>query len=204
VVGVVYAVLLGFATVVVWEKFRDAEAAVVQEAGALAALNRLANGLEQPAAERIQAQLQAYARTAIADDWPAMSHGTGSRAVGVALDGLYAAVLAHQDHGPGEIAILQEMLGQLNTMTQARRERLTLSAGIIPGVVWTCLVVGALITVSFTFFFGATSLVAQVLMNGLLSLLISLSLLVIVEINFPFTGPVNVSAQPLLEWLARV
>ena len=33
-VGVIYAVLLAFAEIVVWEKFSDAETAVVQEAGA--------------------------------------------------------------------------------------------------------------------------------------------------------------------------
>jgi hypothetical protein len=38
-VGVIYAVLLAFAVIVVWEKFRDAETAVLQEAGASATLS---------------------------------------------------------------------------------------------------------------------------------------------------------------------
>jgi Na+/proline symporter len=204
VVGVVYAVLLGFAIVVVWEKFHDAESAVVQEVGAIASLYRLSGGLEKPAAELIQAQLQTYAHTVITDDWPAMNHGTGSRAVSSALDALYAAVMLHKDHGPGEIAILQEMLNQLDTMTQARQARLSLAEGIIPGVVWMVLVTGAFICVIFTFFFGTSSLVAQVMMNGLLSLLIFMALFVIVEINYPFTGPFSVPPAPLIEWLARV
>ncbi len=33
-VGVIYAVLVAFAVIVVWEKFSDAQAAVVQEGGA--------------------------------------------------------------------------------------------------------------------------------------------------------------------------
>jgi hypothetical protein len=45
-VGVIYAVLLAFAVIVVWEKFTDAETAVVQEAGAAATLYPLASGLE--------------------------------------------------------------------------------------------------------------------------------------------------------------
>ena len=35
-VGVIYAVLLAFAVIVAWEKFSDAETAVIQEAGASA------------------------------------------------------------------------------------------------------------------------------------------------------------------------
>ena len=39
-VGVIFAVLLAFAVIVVWEKFSDAETAVIQEAGAAATLYR--------------------------------------------------------------------------------------------------------------------------------------------------------------------
>ena len=35
-VGVIYAVLLAFAVIIVWERFTDAESAVVQEAAAAA------------------------------------------------------------------------------------------------------------------------------------------------------------------------
>ena len=43
-IGVIYAVLLAFAVIVAWERFSDAEAAVVHEAGAAATLYRLAGG----------------------------------------------------------------------------------------------------------------------------------------------------------------
>ena len=203
VVGVLYAVLLGFATVVTWEKFRDAEAAVLQESSAIAALNRLADGLEQPAADQFRVQLQSYVHAVITQDWPAMNAGGWSWAVSQDVDGLYASVIVHQKHGPGEAAILSAMLGQLDSVTQARRARLVLAAGIIPGVVWVILVSGAVITVLFTFFFGSTSLAAQVLMNGLLSGLVFIALWVILEINFPFSGPVQVSQYPLSELLER-
>ncbi len=48
-VGVIYAVLLAFAVIVVWEKFNDAETAVLQEAGAAATLYRLAAGPDREA-----------------------------------------------------------------------------------------------------------------------------------------------------------
>ena len=45
-VGVLYAVLLAFAVIVVWEKFSDAENNVAQEAGAAATIYRLSWGIE--------------------------------------------------------------------------------------------------------------------------------------------------------------
>jgi Na+/proline symporter len=44
-VGVLYAVLLAFAVIIVWEKFSEAEHSVAQEAGAAATLYRLAEGI---------------------------------------------------------------------------------------------------------------------------------------------------------------
>jgi hypothetical protein len=197
VIGGVYAVVLGFATVVVWEKFRDAESAVMQEAAAISSLDRLVNTLDKPSAQRIRARLQAYDRAAIEDEWPAMSRGGASPLVSKALDELYAAVLAQNQQGSRESAILQAQLTQLNGLTQARRERLDLASGIVPGVVWLVLISGAVVTMTFTLFFGASSLLAQAVMNGLLSFLIFMTLLVIQEINFPFSGSLKVTPEPL-------
>src|SRR6476660_5128131 len=46
VVGVLYAVLLAFAIIVVWEKFSDAETDVSREAGAAATVYRLSGGID--------------------------------------------------------------------------------------------------------------------------------------------------------------
>jgi hypothetical protein len=46
--GVLYAVLLAFAVIVVWERFHDAEHAVAAEAGAAATLYRLCLGMGGP------------------------------------------------------------------------------------------------------------------------------------------------------------
>src|SRR5438445_5485213 len=45
-VGVLYAVLLAFAVVVVWEKFNQAESEVAKEAGAAATVFRLTQGVD--------------------------------------------------------------------------------------------------------------------------------------------------------------
>ena len=150
VIGGVYAVTLGFATIVVWEKYRDAESAVMQEAAAISALDRLMNPLDQASAHQIRAQLRTYDRAVVDDEWPTMRVGRSSPLVSKALDGLYASVLAQVQQGSQDNAILQAQLTQLNSLTQARRERLDLASGIVPGIVWLVLVSGAIVTVGFT------------------------------------------------------
>ena len=73
-----------------------------------------------------------------------------------------------------------------------------MASGIVPGVVWLVLLVGAFVTIGFTFFFGTENLRAQALMTGALALLIFFGLLIIIAIDHPFTGTVSVEPEPLL------
>lgn len=195
VVGVTYAVLLGFAVIVVWEKFRDAESAVAQEASSVVSVHRLARGLGGDEGNGVRQHLIDYIQAVITDDWPNMRRGKLSLAAARALDGLYAAVLAVNPAVPREPPIVSDMLRQLDSITQARRERLLLATGIVPGVLWMVLFTGAVVTLAFTFFFGSESARAQALMTGMLSAVIFMALLVAVEIDHPFTGPVSVGTE---------
>jgi Na+/melibiose symporter-like transporter len=195
-VGVIYAVLLAFAVIVVWEKFSDAETAVVDEAGAAETVYRLVAGPE-PEKAAARAALGNYLKAAIDRDWPQMATGKESREATEALSELYAAALRIPVDGPKQQEISAEVLKELDAMTEARRIRLHLATGIVPGVIWLVLFCGAVLTVSFTLFFGAKNLTAQVAMTGILSLLVFVGLLVIVSIDHPFTGPTHVDSEPL-------
>ncbi len=196
-VGVLYAVLLGFTVIVVWEKFSDAESNVAQEAGAAATVFRLADGLGADAGTALRARLTDYLEAAITRDWPDMERGEESPAATRALNGVYTAALSFNPTDGRGVAALAEILRQLDLMTQARRARLVLASGIVPGVIWLVLFGGAVLTVGFTFFFGTENLRAQTVMTGFLSLLIFSGLLVIVAVDHPFAGSVKVLPEAL-------
>jgi hypothetical protein len=196
-VGVLYAVLLAFAVIVVWEKFSDAEANVAQEAAAAATIYRLSDGIGGAPANALTEGMTRYLNGAIADDWQAMERGKGSPAVTIALNDLYTEILSYSPTDGRGTAIFAEILRQLDLITEARRARLVAAAGIVPGVVWMVLFGGAAVTIGFTFFFGTTNLRAQALMTGALSLLIFSGLLIIVAIDHPFAGTVKVGPEPL-------
>lgn len=202
--GVLYAVLLAFAIILVWEKFSDAETTVAQEAGAADTIYRLSTSLAaDPKKDQLRGALTSYLAVAVADDWPAMDRGEagGSPAAREALDDLYTSLLRPPLPQGGEAAVFSEILHQLDTITKSRRERLVAAEGSVPGVIWAVLFGGATLTVAFTFFFGTRSLPAQTLMTAMLSLLIFSELMTIVMIDRPFSGPVKVEAQALAEVL---
>ena len=197
VVGVMYAVLLGFAVIVVWEKFRDAEAAVAQEASSVVAIDRLSPGLGDDVGVIVRQRLASYVQVTVTDDWPAMAHGQVSAPASRALQALYATVLTTNPDTPRKAAVFSEVLNRLDSLTQARRTRLLLATGVVPGVVWAVLFAGAFLTLTFTFFFGLRSLGSQLIMTGMLATLIFMALYVAIEIDHPYTGPVSVGPEAM-------
>jgi hypothetical protein len=202
--GVLYAVFLAFAIIVVWQKFSDAEADVVQEAGAATTIYRLSQGLDEKSEANIRGAVTTYLKVAIADDWPAMDRGVAgaSRAARQALDAIYAALLTAEPAERVGNPVIAELLHQLDVMTQARRARLVASEGAVPGIIWLVLFGGAVVAIVFTFFFGTRNLRAQVMMTGLLAVMILAELLIIVAIDRPFTGSVKVEPTALADVLA--
>jgi len=200
-VGVLYAVLLAFAVILVWEHFSGAEASVTREGGAAATIYRLIDGIEGESRQTLHANLTTYLETAVREEWPAMEKGRESAAVSKALDSLYAAALSYHPAEPRGVALLQSILLQLDQITEARRARLLKATGIVPGIVWVVLCMGAVITIGFTFFFGTRNIRAQSLMTGGLALLVTSALLIVVAIDHPFSGTVKVGPEALVDVL---
>jgi len=194
-VGTIYSVLLAFAVIVVWEKFNDAETAVVTEAGAAATLYRLVD--DAPGSVAAKTALGNYLKLAIDQDWPEMAQRKESIETTHALDHLYATAVDLARDKTQQSTIVGEIFTQLDSIIKARRTRLHLAAGIVPEIIWLVLSAGAVLTVGFTFFFGTKNLAAQVMMAGILSALVFIGLLVIVSFDNPFTGPTSVNSKPL-------
>ena len=196
VVGIIYAVLLGFAVIVVWGRYNEAEIAVLREAGGAATVYRLAAG-DEPEEVATRTAIGNYLRLVVDRDWPEMSAEKESADVTAALNDVYAAAQRLAQTGSRPHPVIAEMFTQLDAITEARRSRLHLATGIVPVVLWDALIVGGVLTVGFTYFFGTKHLRAQVLMTGILAIIVFMGLFVTLAIDHPFTGPVHVDSGPL-------
>ena len=78
VLGVVYAVLLAFVTIVVWEDFEEARSTAHSEANELAELFWLAKEFPEPEGERIQRLARSYAKVVVDEEWSLMEQGQAS------------------------------------------------------------------------------------------------------------------------------
>lgn len=197
-VGVLYAVLLAFAVVVVWQKFNQADGEVAKEAGAAATVFRLTDGIDASHAVAIRRATAAYLRSAIGKDWPAMEHEGESAETTAALNAIYRAALRFPTTlEANERLVMTDLLHQVDRISDGRRERLVMADGIVPDIIWIVLFTGATLTIGFTFFFGTENLLAQAAMTAVLSVLIFVGMLTIVAIDHPFAGSVKVGPDAL-------
>src|SRR5271170_2875157 len=75
VLGITYAVILGFMFFAEWSAFTAAALNPDPEASALRNIFRLAEGLPPPQRSQLEMQTRAYAVAVLDEDWPAMASG---------------------------------------------------------------------------------------------------------------------------------
>jgi NADH:ubiquinone oxidoreductase subunit 6 (subunit J) len=190
VLGVAYAVLLAFVVIVVWQNYETAKTNVDTEANELAGVYFLSSQLPEPQRTHVQDLARRYARVVVEEEWSMMEQGqTSPRA-----DSLLRQLRSKQ-------VLYEGGLTRLHDAVDARRSRLLEVREGIPNLLWVVLVVGGVITVSFTYLFGLKSNLAHALMVAALTLLICAILFTIGEFDYPFSGVVEIRPDAFREML---
>jgi Na+/proline symporter len=196
-IGVLYAVLLAFVVIIVWERFHEAEKALAAEAGHAATIYRLTAGQNEAPAAAVRGLIAGYLKSVLHDDWPAMAAGHPSPATTRALTALYEELVRYRPTDVNDQHLRDDLLREVEQLTQSRRERLVMAEGTVPDMVWFALFIGALLTVGYTFFFGTQNVIAQSVMTGVLAALIFSGIVVVIALDRPFTGAVAVSQESI-------
>ena len=93
--------------------------------------------------------------------------------------------------------VQEDLFREADKLTEARRERLMMAEGTVPNAIWLVVLLGAGLTIAFTFFFGTQNVLTQSLMTGVLAALIFSAILVVIAIDRPFTGAVVVPQESI-------
>jgi len=200
-VGVIYAVMLAFVLVVVWQDFDRASNNVVKEATCYAEIERDSLGLPDPFGSQLRAAHDGYIDALINDEWKLLAVGKKSPEAQRLADDIWKMVASYEPRTESEKAFFAEMLNRMNYAVEMRRQRLVDSQTGIHPALWFVLLLGGLITIVFTFFFGSDNLAAQLIMTTLLATLIVLVLFTILVMDFPFTGDLSISPDALQQVL---
>jgi hypothetical protein len=202
VVGVLYSVTLGFLVVTVWTSFNtsqqtsDMEAAYVGDAFGLAA-----NLPGSPATrERVQQLISAYAVEVRDREWQTLSEGRQDPHARALLLGAIKTVVAApvpKEPNMGETLkaefLTESALTNLRQIADTRRLRLIQAQSRLPRPMYFVLILGALMILSFVFFFGVESSALQLTMTGLIAGSIGLQFGLINQLSTSYEGAIRIS-----------
>jgi hypothetical protein len=194
VLGTTYAVILGFMLYTSWTQFGVAEYNAAAEANSLIAVYRVAEGLPEPQRAELKDAARLYVDTVLQQDWPAMLAAQKppfkSRE---ANQKMWQILMSIKNASPAELIAEDHTITELSSLSQDREIRQLQCVWRIPTVLWVVLIIGGTITILSSCIFGTRSLTLHRIHVLAFSLLISLTLAAIADIDRPFQGSVRVS-----------
>jgi hypothetical protein len=192
VLGTTYAVTLGFMLYTDWTNFNAAYLNSEMEANALRNIYRLAEGMPQQKVE-IQSLARSYADAVVNHDWPVMAAGKLPEDSHVINEQMWKTLLSLKLTAPSELMAEDHALSELSTLTLHRRTRLLQSTYQLPAIFWAVLLTGGVLTVLSVSMFGSASPRVHTLQVFSLTLLVTLVMLAIADVDRPYRGWVHIS-----------
>ena len=197
--GVLYAVVVAFVVFVTWEGYDDATKNLQLEASQVIDLFGSARAFPEPASKVIRDGLINYASSVQNDELKRMAEGEiGIYSTG-ALRNLIGVFDGMEDKSISNRELYMESLRRLNNLAEYRRLRIFAGNDTVPPMMWLVMLVGGLIMILYTYFFGVRNIRAQYIMTSALTIMISLILFLVYVLDHPFTGTGKVSSKPFAE-----
>jgi len=195
--GLFYGVIMAFVVFVTWSGYDDATKNLQMEANEADDLFHITKAFPDPAGTMIRQGLMDYTASVCNDELKRMSEGEITLHSNRAMAKLLTTFYQMDGNSIANKELYAEALKRLNNLAQYRRLRIFSGNNTVPPVVWLVLLVGSVITISYTYFFGMKNIKAQYMLAASLTVTITMILVLIYILDHPFTGASSVSAEPL-------
>ena len=201
--GTIYGIFLAFIVSNTWHYYDQTSSNIVQEARCYESLHNDTEAFSEPFRSNARTLLRQYRDSIVSKEWPRLEMGSSSAEANMALRKLTDAYAGHQVSAMGEQAFFTESVKNLEQLKALRASRIDDAAsGLLP-FLWFVLIAGAVVTVGFSFLFGAENFITHAVMTLLLTGLIGLTFFTIITLDFPFTGFVAIGPDQFLKATSR-
>lgn len=201
VAGSLYAVVLGFLTLVGWQHYSDARQVVATETAAATDAWHVALGLPQARRYRVRNDILAYSKLMVSREWPAMRLAQeDKRSPIVIMD----AIDATEDFTPSNLRESNAQtatLAQLGVMHDERQKRLADNGSGVTAFEWLVLMIGAGCVVGFCWLFGLPNAFVHLLMTAAVTIIMTATLVLLFELQYPFRSGLGIDSN---DWSAVI
>jgi hypothetical protein len=203
-VGVLYAVLLAFSVLIVWQGFDKAQDITVNEASCIGSLYRCADSFPADFKAKLKYELVLYVNAIVDEEWPLMARGRGSENVQKINDSLWKLYNDFQAKTESEKIFLSASVHHMAQISELRTKRIAASGEGIHPLIYFILIIGSIITIAFSMLFGTENIVPHLIMVALMAAMIAISLVTIIAIDYPFTGDLSIRPGAFTEVLSYI
>jgi hypothetical protein len=200
---VFYGLLLGLLAVAAYQNLADVEKVVVQEAGGMRAMYKLADAYPEPHRTDLRKHLKDYTRFLIEEAWPGHRRGEipggGVKIMGAFEDSLYS----FEPKSKGQEIFHCELVRMNNATTEIRRVRMHHVGTGIPPVMWYVVALGAIITMVLVWMFEVRRM-RHMILSGLLALFMTAMICLVAAMDHPFRGDVCVDSSAFQQVYERM
>jgi len=200
----VYAVLLAFLAVAVWQNYQTVKSTVQLEANAASDVYRQAEGYPVTFARHVQESMRQYVDLVIREEWPLQARGRESEPARLTLVGLHRDIFLFEPSSQREHIVHDLQIRVMKTVLDQRRNRVYAAASGLSPIVWAVILPGSTVIVAFCFFMGTGNIRAHFAMTAMLGASIGLVLFLIVALDRPFRGDVGIGAEAFVRARAHM
>jgi hypothetical protein len=191
--GVFFGITLGLLSVSAWENFTAVENAVAQEATDIGVCYRAFDNYPEPHRTVLTDQLRVYTRSEIDLAWPKQREGITPGAEGnKQLDQLQRDLTHFEPRTEAEKALHSESLRLFSKMLESRRTRLSSVSTQLPAIVWSVVIAGSMLNLSFMWLFVIEKKRLHDLLTTILAALLGLLVFLLAAMDRPFQGEYSV------------
>lgn len=200
-IGITYAVLLGFVAIGVWTRFDAAGSMTFDEAGHWQVVYQDAIGV--PGGAAIRATTRKYLQSIVTNEWPRMQSPEDSRDPETTrlATRLHDMIVLTNAKTNSEQSAQQDMLSNASAALIERNARtVAYDTGVEP-TVWFVLFLGAVLTIGFSMLFGFREKWLQYVMICTMAAMLGTALFLTLALDYPFRGDVSVSPDAYITTL---
>jgi hypothetical protein len=195
VIGMMYAVVLGFITVICWQSFDTTNERVWLEAASVVDAWHDAVGLPPATRTAVRQDMLRYANEEASDEWKRMRTGeftpVGDELIMHATTAIGTAHITNLSESNAQAATLR----LLSDLHDDRQRRLAANSHGLSPFEWLVLVVGAMTVISMCWLFGVTNQGAHLVMTGAVAVVIALMFALIFELQYPFRSDLGITNE---------
>jgi hypothetical protein len=195
VVATINSLLLAFAAVSVWEAYREAEAAVVEEAESVSELALDLAIYDSAESREARRMLREYTEMVVKVEWQSMQRGEANVDVWQQFDRLFLVVGTLEPDTPRRSALLPEIWARTNELVKLRRSRLYTSEAKVSGTLWSVILIGTVVSMLTSYVLPRTPF--NLWMIGTLAVSFGLVFFLVIVMDRPFAGQEGITPEPM-------